>query len=92
MQSHYIFLTALPTFLHRIIIVINLEIVVEKSEPIGEPKPYVDAGTASSGQSSSMNQPGVGATNHQPYGGPSTGFGSSEHGKVGILVCIQKHN
>ncbi|ONK62251.1 uncharacterized protein A4U43_C07F1920 [Asparagus officinalis] len=58
---------------HRIIIVINLEVVVEKCEPIGEPKTY-DASAAPQNRtipapSSVVNQPGVASGVPQMYGG-----------------------
>lgn len=67
----------------KIIIVINLEVIVEKHDPIGEPKLYVDNAisgtTASEGrapilaQSAPMDQPGVAAGSGQPYAGSVAG-------------------
>ncbi|XP_077234828.1 replication protein A 70 kDa DNA-binding subunit A-like [Tasmannia lanceolata] len=60
----------------KIIIIINLEVIVETCDPIGEPKQYVDGATAASqgrvpvtAQSSSMVQPGIAAGNPQSCGG-----------------------
>lgn len=68
----------------RIIIVINLEVLVPKSDIIGSPTPFDNGASASqnrapmTAQSTSINQPGMAAGNPQPYGssrsgGPSAG-------------------
>ncbi|XP_058103870.1 replication protein A 70 kDa DNA-binding subunit A-like [Magnolia sinica] len=62
----------------KIIIIINLEVIVEKCDLIGEPKQYGDGTTSSAptqgrasmpAQSSSMDQSGIAAGNPQSYGG-----------------------
>ncbi|XP_077244745.1 replication protein A 70 kDa DNA-binding subunit A-like [Tasmannia lanceolata] len=68
----------------KIIIIINLEVIVEKCGPIGEPKLYADGATGSAppapqgrvpipAQSSSMVHPGIAAGNTQSYGGSLAG-------------------
>ncbi|XP_008784586.2 replication protein A 70 kDa DNA-binding subunit A-like [Phoenix dactylifera] len=63
----------------RIIIVINLEVLVPKSDIIGVPTPFDSGASASqnrapmSAQSTSINQPGMAAGIPQPYGGSRSG-------------------
>ncbi|XXG75497.1 hypothetical protein AAC387_Pa08g0052 [Persea americana] len=73
----------------KIIIIINLEVIVEKCDLIGEPKQYVDGATGASTapqgraslptQTASIGQPGMAVGNAQPYGGsPASGHVSGQ--------------
>ncbi|KAK4490845.1 hypothetical protein RD792_001560 [Penstemon davidsonii] len=66
-----------------IVIIVNLEVIAEKCDLVGEPKPYPtkNDGNASSIRKSStsqpMNQPAVGVGNPPSYGGAGSATGGS---------------
>lgn len=70
--------------LSRIIIIIDLDVIVEKCDPIGEPKPFsakidgnVSSMTGSSTPGQPMNQPAGGSGNPPTYGAGSAMSGTA---------------